>query len=289
MKGAGLVNDLRLLSAAMRQHPAYKSIDFDWLKPLVDSIPREHKSELKKRKARKYLAYEVLESIPAKVRAERPAAAKKSIREVASLVMQELTMKWLPILPWRQLNLRQCRISGPIPNLFKGPVPLYSGIDKPEWVEAEERRNPAAEFWQFQFSIDETKTGIEVRALLPRQLVGILEEYLDDFRRHLLHGSDPGTLLLNQDGNPMGRQQMERLVTRLTLRHGGRRVPPHLYRDIVSFAWLKAHPKDYLTLSKMLWHASPARVIEDYGARFDESSAGVAMEGWLDEREANSK
>jgi len=86
----------------------------------------------------------------------------------------------------------------------------------------------------------------------------------------------------------MGRQQMERLVTRLTLRHGGRRVPPHLYRDIVSFAWLKAHPEDYLTLSKMLWHASPARVIEDYGCRFDESSAGVAMESWLEERIAKS-
>jgi integrase len=289
MKGVGLVNDLRMLSAAMRQHPAYKSIDFTWFPSLVNSIPVEDKSELKRRKARKYLAYEVLESIPAKVRAERPAATKKGISEVALLAMQELTMKWFTLLPWRQLNLRECRIGGPKPNLFKGPVSPYSGIDKPEWVEAEERKNPAAPFWQFEFSVDETKTGIEVRALLPRPLIGILEEYLNDFRRHLLHGSDPGTLLLNHEGNPMVASQMRRLVSVLTLRHGGRRVTPHLVRDIFAYAWLKAHPGDYLTLSKMFWHSTPALVIATYGSRFDESSAGVAMEAWAEEREANSK
>jgi integrase len=288
VKGAGLVNNLRMLSAAMRQHPAYKSIDFSWFQPLVNSIPVEHESELKRRKARKYLEYEVLESIPAKVRAERPAAAKKGIRGVALLAMKELTMKWFTILPWRQLNLRQCRIGGPKPNLFKGPVSPYSGIDKPKWVVAEERRNPAAQFWQFEFSIDETKTGVDVRALLPRQLIGILEEYLNEFRSHLLHGSDPGTLLLNQEGNPMTCQQMDRLVSQLTLRFGGRHVTPHLFRDILAYAWLKSHPDDYLTLSKMFWHTSPALVIKTYGRRFDESSAGVAMEAWAEEREAKS-
>jgi hypothetical protein len=288
VKGAGLVCDLRMLSAAMQQHPSYALIDFSWFKPLTGSIPVEHKSVLKRRKAQKYLEYEVLESIPAKIRAERPAGAKKGIRNVAMLAMQELTIKWFTILPWRQLNLRQCRIGGPKPNLFKGPVPPYSGIDKPAWVEAEERKNPAAEFWQFEFSIDETKTGIEVRALLPRQLIGILDEYLNDFRRHLLHGSDPGTLLLNGRGNPMKRQQMSDLVSLLTLRHGGRRVTPHLFRDIVAYAWLKSHPDDYLTLSKMFWHTSPALVIATYGSRFDESSAGCAMESWLEARVAKS-
>jgi hypothetical protein len=289
MSGAGLVNNLRTLSAAMRQHPAYKSIDFTWFPSLLNSIPIEDESELKKRKARKYLPYEILESIPVKIRAERHAAAKEGIQKGAFLVMEELTMKWFTILPWRQLNLRQCRIGGPKPNLFKGPISPYSGIDKPAWVEAEERKNPAARFWQFEFSIDETKTGIAVRALLPRQLIGILEEYLNEFRPHLLRGPDPGTLLLNREGNHMGQQQMARLVTRLTLRHGGRRVTPHLFRDILAYAWLKSHPDDFLTLSKMFWHSSPALVIRTYGRRFDESSAGVAMESWLEERGTKSK
>jgi integrase len=79
------------------------------------------------------------------------------------------------------------------------------------------------------------------------------------------------------------------LVTRLTSRYGGRAVNPHLFRDIVAFAWLKAHPKDYLTLSKILWHANINVTIKTYGSRFDESSGVCAMEAWIEELEAGSK
>ena len=142
----------------------------------------ERESELKRRKAEKYLEYDVVASIPGKIRAERPAAAKKGKSRAALLVMQELLMKWFTVLPWRQRNVRQCRIDGPTPNLFKGKIPPFSDIEKPEWVIQEEQSNSEAEFWQFHFSPDETKTGIEVEALLPRQLIGLLEEYLKDFR-----------------------------------------------------------------------------------------------------------
>jgi len=73
-------------------------------------------------------------------------------------------------------------------------------------------------------------------------------------------------------------------VSDLTLRYGGRRVTPHLFRDIVAYAWLKAHPKDFLTLSKMLWHKSIATTIKYYGGRFNYSTAVLAMEEWLVER-----
>jgi hypothetical protein len=59
--------------------------------------------------------------------------------------MDELMMTWLPILPWRQRNVRECRIGGRIPNLFKSKIPPFSDIDKPEWVKQEELSNPAAE------------------------------------------------------------------------------------------------------------------------------------------------
>ena len=60
----------------------------------------------------------------------------------------------------------------------------------------------------------------------------------------------------------------------------GHRVTPHLFRDIVAYAWLKANPKDYLTLSKMLWHKNVSTTIYYYGSRFNDSSASVAMESW---------
>jgi integrase len=289
VKGDNLKRNLSLVSAALAQHPVHKSLDLSWFRPLIDSIPAAPRSEARQRKEEKYLDYAVLEAIPAKVRAERPKAQRNGAHRVATLVMEELLMKWITILPWRQRNIRECRIKGPIPNLFKGPIPPLSQIHKPDWVRQEELKDPAATFWQFKFNADETKTGIEVHALLPRQLVELLEEYLEQFRNHMLRDVDPGTLFVNGRGKAMSDYNVAYLVSRLTMRYGGRRVNPHAFRDIVAFTWLEEHPADYLTLSKMLWHSNINTTIQIYGSRFNESSGVRAMESWLDAREAKSK
>ena len=128
-----------------------------------------------------------------------------------------------------------------------------------------------------------------MHALLPRPLIAPLEEYLGDYRPHLIQGVDPETLFLNQKGKPLSIDQVTDLTYELTQRHGGRRVNPHSFRDIVAFTWLKEYPKDYLTLSKILWHANINETIKTYGSRFNESSGVCAMESWLEEREAKSK
>lgn len=191
VKGQTLQRNLRLIPAALRHHPAHKSLDIDWFKPLLDRIPAEEESEVKKRKAEKYLEYGAVESIPDKIRADRAAAEKKGTAALAELVMDELIMKWLVTLPWLQLNIRKMRIGGPTPTLFRAAIPPYSELDKPDWVRQEEQKNPAAAFWQFRFSKDETKTKHPVHALLPRQLISLLEEYLKDFRPLLIGVSDP--------------------------------------------------------------------------------------------------
>lgn len=159
----------------------------------------------------------------------------------------------------------------------------------PAWAEEERQRNSGAEFWQFYFNEEETKTGCEVHALVPRQLIAPLEEYLNEYRPDLIDGDDPGTLLVNEWGNPMSLNQVTKVVSANTLTYGGRRVTPHPFRDVVSLAWLKDHPKDYLGLSKHLWHANPNEVIKTYGSLFNESSGVCMMESWLDERAAKRK
>ena len=72
------------------------------------------------------------------------------------------------------------------------------------------------------------------------------------------------------------------------LKAKGTVLSPHLFRDVVAYTWLKEHPKDFLTLSKMLWHSNINTTIKTYGSRFNESSGVSAMESWLDEREAKS-
>lgn len=289
VKGQTLQRNLRLLAGLLNQHPSFAALDRKWLKPMLDNIPTEPKSVLKKRKAEKYLPYSTIQRIPAIIREERSAAAKKGCKQLALVVRNELFMFWLTVLPWRQRNLRECRIGGPMPNLYKGPLPPNSDMDLQPWAIHELQANPAAEFWQFHFTEEETKTGCAVDALLPRQLIRPLEEYLRDYRNSLLTGPDPNTLFLNENGNPLSRDEVTNLMSRLTLRYGGKRVTPHLYRDIFAYAWLKEHPKDFLTLSKIFWHASPNEVIKTYGGRFDESSGVCSTEAWLDEREAKLK
>jgi Phage integrase family len=289
VKGQTLQRNLRLVDGVLRQHPRYKGLDFAWFKPMLDGIPAEPDSVLNQRKAEKTLEYSVIEMIPGKIQAQRPMATMKGKYRLALLVQDELMVRWLSVLPWRQRNLRECRIAGPTPNLYKRTVPDVTTIDMPNWAAEERRRNPNVEFWQFRFTEEETKTGCAVEALLPRQLIAPLEEYLNEHRTALLKGSDPGTLFLNQHGRPMTLNQVTRVISQNTLRHGGRRVTPHLFRDVVCRAWLKAHPKDYLTLSKLLWHSSPKEVISTYGSLFNESSGVCSMEAWLEERNVKQK
>jgi integrase len=179
-------------------------------------------------------------------------------------------------------------VSGPTPNLFKGSIPPFSDITKPDWVIEEEAKNCKAEFWQFQFNVVETKTGIDVHSLLPKQLIPLLEEYLREHRPRLLRSGNPETLFLNRAGRTISRSSMTELVEELTLRYGGKKVNPHSFRDIVAYTWLRHHPEDYFTLSKMLWHSNLATTTEIYGSRFNESAGVAAMESWLDKRQTES-
>ena len=138
--------------------------------------------------------------------------------------------------------------------------------------------DPNSEFWQFRFTADETKMKNSLQCVLPRKLVGLLEEYLQSHRKELVAESDPGTLFLNDIGGALTQPQMSTLVSRLTLRYSGRVVTPHLFRDIYAFMWLEKRPEDFLTLSKLLWHRNIATTINKYGRRFNESAALCRME-----------
>ncbi len=290
--GHTIQSRLGMLDAVMSHHPAYAGRDFSWLKTLIDSVELEDDSERKQRKAQKQVDYDVLEAIPGKIRSLREAYQKKrkiNIKRVARMAMDELMIQWLLILPWRQRNLRECRIGGPAPNLFRDKISTSSELDKPAWVIEEEARNPHTEFWQIRFSPKETKTGLAIHVLLPRQLIAPLECYLAEQRPQLVGVRNADTLFLNQSGRPMRADLVETVIGRWTSQFAGVRTTPHLFRDAVAFKWLKEHPKDYLTLAKMLWHKNVQTTIRIYGSKFNESSGTLAMEGWLDQKEAGGK
>ena len=157
-------------------------------------------------------------------------------------------------------------------------------IARPKWVEEVLRTDPRRRFWQFRFSADETKNGHQVQAILPKQLIGLLEDYLDRHRSVLLNEHDPGMLFLNDCGHKYCEAGMTSRIGRLTAHYAGRRVTPHLFRDIFAVKYLEERPEDYLTLSKILWHRNIQTTLRIYGARFDESHGARRAEEWLESR-----
>lgn len=287
IKGLSIKTRIGMLAAVVKNHQMFAGHEYSWFKTLADSIPLEDDSERKKRKAERHLEYEVLETIPARIHAELAAALrKKRMLRAACLATEELMMRWLLILPWRQRNIRECRIGGKHPNIFRGKISPFSDIDKPVWVVEEEMQNPDAEFWQIHFTPPETKTGVEVSAVLPKKLIKPLEGYLEKYRPELLKGKATLNLFLNRKGRAFKASSIRSIVERWTFRCGGVRMNPHQARDSFAFRWLKEHPRDFLLLSKILWHRNIQTTIGTYGARFNVSSGMCALEEWLDQRAA---
>jgi len=151
------------------------------------------------------------------------------------------------------------------------------------------KANPGETFWQIYFREEEIKVGsMLVRMVVPRALVPLLEDYLQHHRPVLLEGRpDLGALFLTDGGNPLTQQQVTDLVGRLTYKHAGRRVTPHLFRDIFAVYWLKTHPAEIVVVSKALWHKNIQTTIDRYAWAFDSSHAQARIEECLESEAQN--
>jgi integrase len=282
----GSMMKLSMIYGAVRHHPDYKGQNWEWFSTLFSMLPEDQEAVRLAKKAAKTLPYDVLCTVPVRIR-EKRLKMKCNAWHTSWLVMEELLITWLTILPWRQRNIRECRLGEPeTANVFYGQLSTLVHIAKPQWVEDALRVNPAEKFWQFHFQEDETKTGNSVRGILPRRLIPLLEDYLQNHRPNIVAAIDPGTLFLNQSGGARDRQATTDLVAQLVLEHAGRRVTPHIYRDIFAYAWLDDHPEDFLTLSKILWHQNINTTLRTYGRNFDESNGVRRIDDWLASRSA---
>jgi hypothetical protein len=134
MMGRSLVSELGMIFAALRHNPRYKALDLSWFKSIIDQLPFESQSTIDQRKAKKYISYAEAEEIPLRIRAQRKKTKAPSPRTLAIYARNELLMQWLFLLAWRQRNIRDCRVSGDAPNLFKAPIGPFCRATKPLWV-----------------------------------------------------------------------------------------------------------------------------------------------------------
>lgn len=289
VKGQSIASRLAILSAALKQNPHYEELDLDWFPNIIRQLPKDSRSKIDQRKAQKYIEYSDAEQIPNKIRSERLNARNLDPYTLAIYARNELIMLWLVIWPWRQKNLRDCWILGSTPNLFKAPIRRLCMATKPSWVAELERTTPGTSFWQVHFDKEETKTKNDVDAFFPSELVPLLEEYLSKHRPVLLGDyADPGTLFFSNRGKPFSAGQFSDIVRNLAAKYTGVPTTPHLFRDIVAYEWLRTHPEDYLTVSKLLWHRNINTTLLIYGSRFDESTGIARVDDWRASRRKNS-
>lgn len=198
------------------------------------------------------LPYDVLIAIPARILQTRDPEQINTTKD-ARLVHDALLLKFSAAMPFlRSKQIREARIFGAAANIFKAK-PSIDAIDLPEWAAEELRRNPAAELWHVGFTRTET-CGSAIHALLPKNVVPLLEEYLSLHRPRLAGGNDCDKLFLNKRGGPLSYHQLTVLVGELTGRFANRQIIPAAIRLSFAFKWLSENPNDYFTLSCLLGH-----------------------------------
>jgi integrase len=279
-----LIPHLATVKSILTAYRPLTGTDPGWLADLIRQLPTKEDRKLTKlARARKWMDFDRLDRIPDLIRREIESSSNWSPKRRALAVRDELLMKFLVFLLWRQRNIRECRLRE---NLLKTRIQPYSTIDKPQWVEDALSKNPSEEFWQVHFEPGETKGGREVDLLLPQELVPLLEDYLEHHRPLLVLGQDPGFLFLNCKGRPMNRHSLTNLVGRLTQRYVGRRVTPHIFRYVFTVTYLNENPQDFMSASKVLWHRRLDTTHLIYGEPYDESYGPRIIEKWRNRREA---
>jgi integrase len=272
---------LRQILPLARYHPFLKGKDFAWLTELISELPPPDREKTKRRKEQKFVHFAVMATVPGQLL--KKAEKTKHLRKKAILVRNALLIGFLLVLAWRQRNIRECVLapSWEGGNIFKEQLPALSAMELPASVKATLKANPSATFWQFSFDSDGTKSKRHVRASLPCQLVPLLERYIE-LRPALLKpgASDSRRLFLNDHGDPLTPTMLARIVARITSRYVGKRVNPHLFRDIHAVGWLSKGRK-IDDLSNNLWHTDPGFTREFYAGLYDESFGTQGVEEWL--------
>jgi hypothetical protein len=160
--------------------------------------------------------------------------------------------------------------------LFKSRIARQKETPPPSWVENALEHHPRGRFWQVR--LQESKTPHAVWVVLPKQLSQLVEEYVGMFRPKLVSSPDPRTLFVNDHGCCFDRGTFYRHIQSLTTQYTRKRVSPHLFRHVFAVRWLRDHPGDFLTLSKLLGHRSVESTLAIYGQRLNKAAGGCRTE-----------
>jgi len=264
-----------------------------WMTNFMRSIPREPNAERRQRMARKTLSYNALHDIPEQLFKERiliPQTPSTS-RQIATLAMKELLIRWFLVLPWRARNICECRIrdpkkgADPQDNLYCDIIPPNAPMRIPPWVKSRTDKDPSTTIWQYTFSPDECKGDKRIHRVLPLELIEPLETYLK-YRDDLISSAHTNALFLNSKGRPLDDCALYFLLSEITLVHAGKRTSAKVLRDVFAFHYIRSYPGPdcFARLSRRLWHAHEMTTRKYYATQYNFSLATEYLERYLNLR-----
>lgn len=223
--------------SVLKVHPAFKKKEWGWMIDFIKEFPAKPESSIEEQRAKRAFDYdmETLSTIPAIVRNERESSVHLSKRDKARSIRDQFLAFFLVKYPWPSRCLRECRIGGKSPNLYK-----------------KSRTKGAPKEWYFYFRPEEVPRRRLAKGWLPKVLVPLLNLYLK-FRRYLQKGNDPGRLLLNNDGGALSETRFYLLVCKISEDSIGTPVPPTGFRDAYGYDRLVNHNDDFGTLASLRW------------------------------------
>src|SRR5262249_23515349 len=129
----------------VRSYPLLASMDFSWVPKLMAKLPKRREEEIQAKKDGKWLPYDILAGMPERIRKDAVRDRTLSEKGKAKMMRDAFLMQLITTLPWRQLNIRQCKFM-PFAqggNLYKEPIPASSRMKRGLWAEEALRANPS--------------------------------------------------------------------------------------------------------------------------------------------------
>jgi hypothetical protein len=99
-----------VLYAALKKFPPLRGTDYSWMSDVIADLPSDPPRLRKEAKKHKWVDRGKLALIPQLIREEADRLYKSDPVRYAKAVGHQLLMSWITTLPWRQRNLRECKV-----------------------------------------------------------------------------------------------------------------------------------------------------------------------------------
>jgi hypothetical protein len=134
---------------------------------------------------------------------------------------------------------------------------------------------PNSAFW-LVFPHYDVKNRIDLQFPLDDEVTELINEYIDDFRRHLLRGSNAPCLFPGVSGKPKTANMFSTQITERIESATGLRITVHQFRHAAAAIYLQHHPGSHETVRRLLGHRNIQTTINFYSG-LETTQANVAF------------